>query len=256
MYSDQELCRLYPADYYAYQNSFRRSPWKEFLKTVVRGRVGTLDPAFPVPGKMLDLGCGSGWFIAAMRDKGWETYGVEISREAAELGRAAAGLNIFSGTLEEAKFPSEFFDYVRANHSFEHIARPGETLDEIHRILQSRGKLLIGVPNIDSLNARVFRQYWWYLGAPVHPFNYSVATLSALLRKHNFRIEKVNYNSDSAGILGSIQIWLNRSNGRKSTEGAVINNPFLKVPGQWIAKCIDLFSLGDAIEITAVKARV
>lgn len=255
MFSDRELSALYPADYYAHQNNFARNRWKDWVKTILHYRIGTVEPKFPVAGRMLDLGCGSGWFLSAMQDQGWEAYGVEINNVAAEVGRKQGGVNIFSGTLKEANFPTGFFDYVRANHSFEHISCPGETLAEIHRILRPRGKVLIGVPNIDGLNAKLFRQYWWYLGAPVHPFSYSAKTLSGILQKHHFSVEQINYNSDYSGILGSVQIFLNRTNGRKSTEGLVINNPILKVPCHWTAKFIDLFQFGDAIEIIATKAK-
>jgi SAM-dependent methyltransferase len=253
MYSDEELSALYPQDYYAYQDNFQSIRWKDIVKAVLRCKVGTLDPRFPAPGRMLDLGCGSGWFLCRMRDRGWETHGVEISSEAAELGRETCRLDIFAGTLRQANFPAAHFDYIRSNHSFEHISCPGETLDEIHRILKREGKVLIGVPNEESLNSRFFGQYWWYRGAPVHPFTYSVRTLSKLLNKHHFAIEKVTFNSDYSGILGSFQIWLNRGNGQKSTQGVMFNDPFLKILCHWTAKFIDLFGLGDAIEITATK---
>jgi SAM-dependent methyltransferase len=253
MYSDTELSVLYPTTYYAYQDNFRRNRWKNLAKRMLGYRVRTLDPKFSKPGKMLDLGCGSGWFMCAMRDEGWETEGVEIDASAAELGRSKAGLSIFPGTLEQANFMSLGFDYVRSNHSFEHISCPGRTLDEIHRILRPEGLLFIGVPNVASLNARLFGQYWWYLGAPVHPFTYSTHTLCRLLQKHKFKVQRINYNSDWSGILGSFQIWLNRANGRKSGEGAMINNPLLKVLCHWTARLVDLFHLGDAIEITAMK---
>jgi SAM-dependent methyltransferase len=254
MLSDEELSALYPADYFAYQDKFQRRRWKEFVKTLLGYSIGTRDPEFPVAGRMLDLGCGTGWFLRDMRDKGWDVYGVEINSAAAELGRKAAALNIFAGTLRQADFPSNFFDYIRANHSFEHISCPGETLDEIHRILRPDGRLLIGVPNVAGLNAKVFRQYWWYLCAPVHPFTYSVSTLSQMLAKHHFSIDHVTYNSDYSGILGSLQIWCNRNKQGKSSEGLLINTLPLRMVCHWLAKFVDLFGLGDAIEITARKA--
>jgi SAM-dependent methyltransferase len=256
MYSDEELSKLYPEDYYAYGDHFGSNPSKDLVKRILRYRLETKDPTFSVPGRMLDLGCGAGWFLYGMREAGWETYGVEISSAAAELGRKTAGLDIFPGTLDRANFPSEWFDYVRSNHSFEHISCPGETLDEIHRILKPEGKVLIGVPNVDSLNAKIFGQHWWYLGAPVHTFTYSGKTLSAFLAKHGFAVEKITYNSNFAGILGSFQIWLNRRNGRKSLEGIPINNSLLRLLCHWAARFIDLWRLGDAIEITAVKAKM
>ncbi len=254
MYCDRELSAMYPRNYYAYQDNFERSRWKEIAKMVFGYHVGTRDPAFRKPGRMLDLGCGSGWFMRVLQNQGWETHGVEINDAAADLGRKSAGLNIRSGDLGQANYPSAFFDYIRSNHSFEHISCPDETLDEMYRILRPEGKILIGVPNVGGLNARLFREYWWYLGAPVHPFTYSVGTLSKLLEKHRFRVQKIVYNSDYSGILGSFQIWLNRQNGRKSTEGAFVNNPLLRIVCHWIAKGVDLLGIGDAIEITAVKA--
>lgn len=254
MYSSEELAPLYPADYYAYRDNVHRSGWKDIFKRILCFRSGTRDPKFAKPGRMLDLGCGSGWYLHHMRGYGWETHGVEINDSAAALGRATWGLDIFSGTLKQAAFPADYFDYIRSNHSFEHIPDPNETLDEVRRILRPDGKILIGVPNIASLNARVFRQYWWYLGAPVHPFNYSVKTLSELLSKHDFRVQNISYNSDYGGIVGSAQIWLNRNTNRKSTEGAVVNSIVMKGLGNWAAKVADRFRVGDAIEITAVKA--
>jgi SAM-dependent methyltransferase len=254
-FSDEELSRLYPPDYYAYQDNFQPNRWKEVLKAGLGLRIRTRDPKFSVPGRVLDLGCGSGWFLRSMREAGWESYGVEISAAAAELGRRQGGLNIFTGTLDQARFADNFFDYIRSNHSFEHISNPNDTLEEMHRILRPDGKLMIGVPNVDSFNAKTFGQYWWYLGAPVHCFNYSVRTLSQMLTKHRFHVDTVTFNSDYSGILGSLQIWLNRHNGRKSGQGSAISNPFLKFATQWIAKAIDLVHRGDAIEITAVKAK-
>ena len=255
MYSDEELSKLYPADYYAYQASFDCPRWKAVTKKIIGFQFGTKEPEFEIPGKMLDLGCGTGWFLAEKRKSGWDIEGVEISENAARIGREH-GVPIFAGAIAEANFPEGSFDYVRANHSFEHIACPNSTLDEIHRVLKADGKLLIGVPNIDSLTARIFRQYWWHLAAPVHAFSYSKDTLSLMLRKHGFDIERVTFNSDFAGILGSIQIWLNRKSGKKSSEGLLMKVLPLKILCHWIAKCVDFWGFGDVVEITARKRRM
>jgi len=251
-YSDQELAALYPSDYYAYQDSFRRPRWKQVVRGLLGYNTGPKDPYFESPGTVLDLGCGSGWFLQEMRTQGWTAYGVEISKAASSLGQSQ-GLQIFCGTVQQAQYRSESFDYVRANHSFEHMTRPNEILDEIYRILKPQGRLLISVPNIDGLNARAFKRYWWHLCAPVHPFSYSVKTLSQLLARHHFSIERISYDSDCAGILGSLQIFCNRNSHRKSSEGLLINNTPLKLICHCFAKSLDLIRMGDVIEITARK---
>lgn len=254
MPSEKFLTSLYPKTYYSYQDFYEKKASfikKLFKKYIIN--IGTLDPRFASPGRILDIGCGSGKFLYVMKQKNWQVYGAEVNVDAARLGNELEQLNIYPGDLISANYQSEFFDYIRSNHSFEHITNPEPILEEIHRLLKKDGKLLIGVPNIDSFNGRLFKKYWWYLGAPVHPFNYSVATLSAILKKHGFAIEKVNYNGDFTGVLGSLQIYLNRNNGKKSEEGFFINNTILRAISHQIAKLLNLFKTGDAIEIICTK---
>ncbi len=256
MPSNEILSTYYPTDFYAYQPYPAVSAFKKFVKSVLLMNIGTRDPQFIKPGVMLDLGCGSGEFINNKKNEGWQVFGVEPSPQAAEYGVGVRKLDIQTGTILDTNFSSNFFDYVRSNHSFEHINNPNETLQELHRILKPTGKLHIGVPNIESLNAKIFGRYWWYLGAPVHTFNYSVNTLSAIGKKHGFKVDRVIYNADFSGIMGSLQIWLNRNSNKTSIEGHLIKSKFALVLGQWLAKIENLFNVGDAIEITFVKDTV
>jgi hypothetical protein len=66
-------------------------------------------------------------------------------------------------------------------------------------------------------------------------------------------VERVKFNSDYFGILGSFQIWLNRNTKKKSMQGFFVNNYPLRLLCQWMANLTDLFGCGDMIEITAVK---
>jgi SAM-dependent methyltransferase len=257
MPSENELTNMYPDDFYAYQDFFEDKKKAHVIKSIIKKilllSIGTKDPTFENPGCVLDVGCGSGKFLYDMREKGWNVYGVEVNVNAAKLGKNAAGINIFAGNLHNASFPDNYFDYIRSNHSFEHIVNPHETLSEIYRILKPGGSLLIGVPNVDGLNSKVFKSHWWYRGVPVHTYGYSVSTLSRILEQHSFKINKVTYNSDYSGILGSFQIYLNRKKNKLSTEGFAISNIFLIAIFQRISKLFDIFKLGDAIEIISQK---
>jgi SAM-dependent methyltransferase len=256
------LATAYPEDYYAYHVKVPTTPrerlvkkTKRVLRTLLYFHVNvTADPLFAKPGTMLDLGCGSGWFLAEMRDKGWRVHGVEPGLDAARLGREIYALDIFAGTIEEANYPTFTFDYVRSNHSFEHLNNPRQVLSEIRRVLKPNGKLLIGVPNVEGLAARFFGRYWWYLGAPVHPFGYSPRTLTRLLKEEGFEVERVRFNSTYAGIFGSLQIYVNRKNGRRSEQGWIFRNPVLMLGGHWLACIADLFRCGDCIEVTARRS--
>ena len=256
MPSNSELMAFYPEDsYYSYNVEIsRKEPkWKELLRKALFLEYKTKDPSFANPGRMLDIGCGNGWFIYMMRDKGWDVKGVEPSKAGAEAGRRIANLDIHHGDLLSGNYPSEYFDYIRSNHSFEHIPNPNEVLQEIHRILKPNGKAFIGVPNINSLNGKLFGPNWYYLGAPVHTFNYSDKTLPVLLKKNHFKNIEVKYNSNYNGLLGSIQIIRNKGTGKLSHEGFVINFFPFKIMAGFFAKLLNVCKNGDCIEVIFEK---
>lgn len=254
MPNEIELASFYPEDsYYSYHiDIYKEEGWlKKIMRKILFLDFTVKDPFFAKVGSILDIGCGNGWTLFQFKKKGWQVAGVEPSKIGAEIGNKA-GLNIFNGDLMGAKFDSNSFDYIRSNHSFEHIHNPNEILSEVHRILKNDGKLLIGVPNIGGVNSKVFKDYWYYLGAPVHTFNYNSKTLCEILIKNGFKIEKVNYNSTWAGILGSIQIYLNRSTEKKSDEGFIFNFVPLRILASIIAKVENFFGVGDCIEVIAI----
>lgn len=247
----EELAGFYTKDYYAYQ-PVRKIWLKDVAKKLLRTTIKTHNPRFSQPGIFLDIGCGSGEYLYTMRAKGWVVRGVEPSIFGAEEGRKS-GLDIFKGTLLEANLKANSFDYIRANHSFEHVPNPVEVMNEIYRILKPGGKLFIGVPNIDSIPFRIFGKYWWHLGTPVHAYSYTIQTITDLITRSAFAIDRVHFNSNFASVLGSLQIYANRNNGKKSTDGWLMKNPFLMLGGNIVTLALDLVHQGDTIEVIAQK---
>lgn len=250
--TERELSFFYADDYYAYQPEKKAGWFKQLARKMLYLKIKTHNPQFQHPGQFLDIGCGSGDYLHLMRAKGWGVHGVEPSAIGSAEG-CRAGFDIFNGTLLEANFPSNSFDYVRSNHSFEHIPNPVEVLNEIYRILKPQGKLYIGIPNIDSLPYRIFGRYWWYLGAPVHTYNYTVTIISVLIHRAGFVVDNVYYNSNYVSLLGSLQIYANRNSSKRSTEGWLIRNPLLIILSNILMWGLDRMGQGDAIEVIAQK---
>jgi len=249
-----ELARFYPDDYYSYQPPELETGWKRGLAEFVGLRKQTYLPSFPSPGRALDLGCGAGHYLLKLRSMGWEVHGSELSKAAAAAGRSV-GLDIRSGELTEAGFPADHFDFVRSNHSFEHIPNPDVILAEIKRILKPGGTLFVGVPNLDSFWARHFGPHWWYFGLPVHTHNYDSSNLPKLLERHGFRVRKLLWNSDYASSTGSLQIRRNARHGVASSGGPLLESWTARIIGHVLAKVSDIFRQGDCIEVIAVKDR-
>jgi SAM-dependent methyltransferase len=256
MITDEDLFKLYPKDYYA-TTVTEKTPSKfkdvliKFIEPLVRFYASDIN-IFDFKGKVvLDVGVGDGESLIKLKSKGAIVNGVEIRKDACDKGNEL-GLNIFHGTLLEAKYSSECFDYIRSNHSFEHLTNPIETLQEIRRILKKGGTLFIGVPNNTGLMSKIFRKHWYYLGVPFHPYNYNVKSLSFLLSKHGFSVKRTIYNGNYHGVLGSIQILLNSKSDMKSNEG-VFSNFFTEIIFHQLARLLNILKLGDCIEIIAVK---
>lgn len=158
-------------------------------------------------GKILDVGCGMGYFLREAAQRGYGTKGVEISAEAAALGRSRFGLDIQTGDLDSVQLPDAAFDAVTFWQSLEHLHAPADALRKAHRLLVRGGILAVAVPNMASVQASLFGPRWYHLEVPRHLYHFDPASLGALAEACGFRVLEVRYGSaehDWAGILGSI----------------------------------------------------
>ncbi len=157
----------------------------------LRHRAAYAEGVFPPwtgKGRLLDIGCGNGFFLSFMKKIGWQVFGVEIDPESARIARDANQAPVFIGTLDKANFPGESFDAITMNHVIEHIANPFDLLKESYRILAGGGYLCIATPNIQSLGHGIFRKYWLSLDPPRHLYLWNCANLSQVVRKAGFHI--------------------------------------------------------------------
>jgi 2-polyprenyl-3-methyl-5-hydroxy-6-metoxy-1,4-benzoquinol methylase len=151
----------------------------EFLRIVGR---------YSPPGKILDVGCSVGFFLARAHAEGWTTVGVELSNDTAELARGR-GLNVFTGTLEQARFPPESFDVVTMWDVLEHVGDPVATVAIAADILKKEGLLALSTPNIGGIFPRLsyraarWTGHWPHPEPPHHLFQFSKSTVSRLLRQ-------------------------------------------------------------------------
>jgi len=143
------------------------------------------------PPRLLDIGCATGSLLAHLRERGWETTGVEISGPQAEYGRAKRNLDVRSLPLEENRFPDAAFNVVLASHLIEHLNAPATLVDEVYRILAPGGRFFVTTPNIAGFQARLFKGRW-RSAIFDHLYLFSVKTLSRLLEEKGFAIERIS----------------------------------------------------------------
>ncbi len=153
-------------------------------------------------GKILDVGTAVGFFLKVAKDEGWETYGVEPSKWMSEYGNNHLGVDIRRGTLEDAKFPDNYFDVVTMWDVLEHTGNPMATLKEANRVLKKGGLLVVNFPNIGDIFARMFGYKWWFI-LSVHLYYFTPHTLSAMLARSGFEVKscKPHFQRLSLGYL-------------------------------------------------------
>ncbi len=161
--------------------------WKKMMKPVFH-RAACLLKHFREEGRLLDVGSGFGFFLAEMKDRGWEAVGVEISRRAIDYARNILGLTIHPGPMEDAGFPDNHFDAVTGFYVIEHLPHPMVFLKECHRILKPGGLLLLRYPHTTPIKnlLRCFGMKNRLYDLPAHLSDFSPKMIQQCLEKIGF----------------------------------------------------------------------
>lgn len=130
-------------------------------------------------GRLLDVGCAAGFFLAEAR-RYYEVQGVELSEFSSTFARDRFGLDVFTGTLQQAELPSRSFDLVTLWDVIEHVPDPDAVLAEAARLLKADGRLILTTGDIGSSYAQHKGSQWHLLAPPWHMYYFSRNTIAKL----------------------------------------------------------------------------
>jgi SAM-dependent methyltransferase len=153
--------------------------------------------------RLLDFGCGGGTFLERMHQHGWHATGLDMSPTVVQKVRVELGLPIHVGSLPHRDLPPSSFDVVTMWHSLEHVHNPREVLQEAYMLLAPGGRLVVAVPNIESLAFHWFAQAWYGLDLPRHLTHFAPRTLQSMLERTGFRVGKVRLVRRSSWLRAS-----------------------------------------------------
>jgi len=189
--SDAELARYYPDDYWG-----GAGPSQKWIESSQSEKTSFLSRCDLSGGSILDVGCGSGFFLRALSPTRWERFGVETSEAAARAAERAVGSgHVFAGTLTQSAWADSTFDAVTFWSALEHTNQPRANLREAKRIIKRGGSLIVQVPNAASYQARLFGGDWFALDAPRHRYHFTLSVLDRLLSEIGFEAYRVTYFS-------------------------------------------------------------
>ncbi len=162
-------------------------------------------------GRMLDVGCGAGVYLAAMHKLGWDARGVDMSAAAVRAACARVGRGrAWVGTLDALDPALQDLDLITMNHCLEHVPDPRATLLAAHDHLRPDGLIKIIVPDISGLEARLLGRSWLGLDPPRHLYNFSRRTLSHLLVQSDFALVSCRPTFSPASAFGSVVMTVDR----------------------------------------------
>ncbi|MDG1957382.1 MAG: class I SAM-dependent methyltransferase [Candidatus Binatia bacterium] len=228
------LPTIYPENYYSYNFQDKLGPLVMRFKSLTeRAKVAAYTPYLRPQARVLDIGCGDGHVLRQLDDNyspPLDLEGVEFS----EHGVAATqslGYRVHVGPIEEVELPEAAFDLVIMNQLIEHVRDPKAVLRKIARALAPGGHLFIETPNIDSLDARLFRKrYWGGYHLPRHFHLFDTVSLGRIVEESGLRtISQKPLVCPQFWII-SVQNWLKDRGATKLAEWISPFNPLLLAP--------------------------
>jgi SAM-dependent methyltransferase len=159
-------------------------------------------------GRVLEIGCGDGWMLRALRNRGWRAVGSERSLDACRSAATANGVPVFVGELD-ALSVSRHFDAVVLFQVLEHLPEPLETLCRASDLLAPGGVMVVAVPNFASWQAIVFGPSWFHLDLPRHRHHFTPETLARSFEQAGLRVVRTRFVSFEHDPYGWVQSTLN-----------------------------------------------
>lgn len=147
---------------------------------------------FVAGGRILDVGCGDAKFLWALDPVRWQRTGVDHSGETLELvRRRIPGLDLVDGDIFSGRLTEGAFDAVTFWHVLEHLPDPARVLGRVRALLKTGGWLFVSLPNLDSLQARLFGKHWYaFDDVPRHLYHFSRGSLERLLQDGGFEVRR------------------------------------------------------------------
>ena len=190
--AESAIADYYPADYAPHKAAESRGDAGGRWFGRLRGKA-VERRAVPLRGggRLLDVGCGGGGFLARMAKRGWTVTGLDFSPAVVKTIRERFGFKAVLGSLPCPDLEPASFDVVTMWMVLEHFHRPLEALTAARRLLAPGGRLYAAVPNADALSAKWYGEDWQGLELPRHLTHFDAGSLRGMMEKAGLRVASV-----------------------------------------------------------------
>src|SRR3990172_5725938 len=207
----ESLTKYYPDDYisYSYDVANSKNSWRRYIKDYGNRKRRRIIESFQPGGNLLEIGCGTGGFLRELSKSGkWKLTGIEPSEVAANFASNSTSAKIIRSRLSDVSLDRESFDAIVLWTVIEHLSHPIRDLEYIASLIKPNGWLLFSIPNLESVDAKIFRQYWSGWDLPRHLYLFPRGVVRDVMSSMGFRIAKERCISTSyAGLGHSLEFW-------------------------------------------------
>ncbi len=180
----------------------------EFMRSRAKGFLSLIPESAHQP-KILDVGCAEGRLLKAFCDLGCECWGIEHPKYPSHRFINPDQITYLQGELGSLNLPDESFDLIILWHVLEHMNDPRGTMKRLTEMLAPSGTMIVAVPNFQSIEAEIFKRFWFHVDIPWHKFHFSGRSMERLAQECRLRIMRVNTLCIEQGVYGLLQSALN-----------------------------------------------
>lgn len=191
-----EIGKYYQSENYLSHNEHKKGivPWiyNQVKKTNVKNKFKVaFAGGYMHLGKtrVLDYGCGVGDFLNYAKKRGCQICGCDVSEEARRIASEKLQTNIISPD-ELSSLPDWRFDVITMWHVLEHVDDLKSLVDQLHRLLIDKGRLVVAVPNFKSYDAQYYKDKWAAYDVPRHLSHFHVESLEKVF-EGKFKLRKI-----------------------------------------------------------------
>ncbi len=247
--SEQELI-----DYY---DGYGRN---DYLSLVTIKRYNELLDAmepFRKTNKLLDVGCGIGYFLEVAKERGWEVHGTEYTDRAMEIC-SAKGIQMKQGKLDPANYEAESFDVITSFEVLEHINNPLEETNNFNQLLRKGGLVYLTTPNFNSLLRHRLKERYDVITYPEHLSYYTTSTLKKLFTQCGFRKLKIQTTGISLTRLKTSQgqtsqAFISETSDDEQLRNKIEEKRYLQLAKTMVNGTLTIFGVGDSLKGWFVK---
>jgi len=217
------------------------------LRARFRRSLAHIEALAPDRGKLLDVGCGEGYFLSAAQAAGWQSYGIELDKCRVDVA-VAQGLNVEWTTVEQANLDVERYDVITMFHVIEHLNDPVTVLRKLRSALKPDGLLVVETPTNDfplmsaltllyrlsgGRFTRLVNLFYTFNQPWGHQYRHCRRSLTVVLEKTGFRVLRIDDAENAEFRLFLRQRNYGQSRGRSVTNALLFAPVFaaMRLPG-------------------------